>query len=716
MVYHLSTDERANFLYKKYGRAPSTTTASASVAGEATEVVARGAVASADEIYADPVPESVPVTDVSYEYVEGPPATVSVAGVPVDLAPSAADLAAAHGLTEDVWQAFKDGELGGAASVLGAPQICFLEDLALRHVTSTANIGASPAYYHPCLFDALPSTAYGNVYAVTVRGGSTVAGSETGVTVTSVDDGNWVLQPESGVLQFMDSTGSAGGVPMFDRSPDADAVALFNLHKTPRVSFYRYVGAMLDAHLQADLDLGSGADRGLRLGDDRDMQVYFDDGAGELVIETAGPLRTAAPAGALAIQSLRLRGAGGDDVDLEPYSDLGRSGVRVLDAAGGNVAGVGSPLGLRGDAGTGAAGVYDSNAGAWLVRAMGGAVEVTHAGAARITTTAGGASFEGGRLQADTVALETTVDGDHATADGEFRLAYNSALGLRGYHPVTGWHTYMDTANSSSFALDSSSVALGHATVESQLAGTTDTVVVSTSGTWEGLGTGNAALICDASTGGTAGLYDEGRDRWVVKWAAGTGTALYVNDVSDARVQCEAAQTTFTGDLQSAAADFTWSSVSIDGSLPVQATSSIYVSKEDSPYYNLAIHKNGAVKPYAFNFTVTDSLTYLVRLDGSAYLHSSANASSKSTAASGFITTTGVVCSLSLEIDGVVVAESAIVSRGTTNTHVPLMPLSAVVSLSAGTRSVDLWVTTNSGSTRYMSFFDVLFVAIPAGA
>ena len=693
MTFTVGSDERVNLLYKKYARSASTTTLSASIAGEATEMKSRGSVVCADDVYAQAVPTTAAATDSLYQ-AAGDAVTVNINGSNVDLGAAASDLAAAHGLTEDIWQAFKDGELAGAATLQGLSHIVLLTDLVTSHVTSTLNLDASPAYHHPCLKDALPSTAFGNAYPVTLAGYSTTDGSSARVEFTSTDDGNWVLQPESGILQFMDSTATTGGVPLFDRSPDGDAVALFNLAKTPMVTFYRYVGTMLDEHLQADLVLGAGPSNGFVMGSDP-ARVYFDSNAAELVVTAA-----VASASTVSIPDSPLRLG---QLSLTGYVDPARANACLRLQGDSGAAGLGAQRALRG-VDSGAGGLYDRGGGAWTLRCLDGSVELRHSGTARLTTEAAGVYVGGLIAGVDTIGLGDTAEGDHATGDGEFHLTYSSAHGLRHYHPVEGWQTYMDTENSSGFSVTPTSVSIGSATVTGSTVSGTNAVVVTTNGSIEGISSGGAAFIDYTSGTGTGGVYSDTLG-WVLQWNS-TATNLVLGGVN--RMACASTGTTVTGDL--AAPGASWTSALVDGSPPLLASRSM--ARTISDQKNKWAGTNGAyTQVFSTTVTIPETMTYLVQLDGTGYVHSS-DQTSKTACAQNPVTTYGVRVDAKLTV-GSATAHSCTVIRGVTSANPPLLPLCVTASLSAGNRTVTLGVT--SSSSRPTSFYDMLLLVTPAG-
>ena len=555
MTFETSSDKRVNLLYKKYSRSASTVTASASVAGEATEMDSRGAVLVAADVYAAAIPDPAPATTASWtrsgDSVLAPGGgTVSVAA-----GASAAALAAAHGLTEDVWQAFVDGELT-AAHEQSYAHVLKLERLRLRHVQSTANIETSPAFYHPCLFDALPGTAYGGAYPVEVTGAG-AGGAEH--SFSSTDDGAWVLQPEAGVLQFMDGAGTSGAHALFAADADPESPALFNLVKHPEVTFYRYVGPKLDEFLTY-LALGDGAVA--TFGDGAGPRAYFASGSGnleavqgDLVIASTGPLDT-----------------GGD-------LQLGEGGPLLQAVAGGTVTVGGDALVTLGDTGLGvlqvsstAAGLYNATASAWMLRAGPDSTVLSYAGADRVTTTASGVEVTGSLIGAGSIVIPNSEAADHVTgtAAGDFIVCYDKYYysdsvyglvelfdtgtpgGLMHHDGDRGWAAYYHDGNTDH--LVAASLTTDAAKMAATSYGTSGNrkYLECTSTRPRGWAVdGNVALLQDAANG--TGLYSLLEDRWLLDWTE-TESTLYGTSASTyaraeaAGVTCQP-QVTVTGQL-----------------------------------------------------------------------------------------------------------------------------------------------------------------------
>ena len=547
MTFETSSDKRVNLLYKKYSRSASTVTASASVAGEATEMDSRGAVLVAADVYAAAIPDPAPATTASWtrsgDSVLAPGGgTVSVAA-----GASAAALAAAHGLTEDVWQAFVDGELT-AAHEQSYAHVLKLERLRLRHVQSTANIETSPAFYHPCLFDALPGTAYGGAYPVEVTGAG-AGGAEH--SFSSTDDGAWVLQPEAGVLQFMDGAGTTGALALFAADTDPESSALFNLVKHPEVTFYRYVGPKLDEFLSA------GADRGAATLGDGAARLWHDGSNARVDVVgaarcTAGVL-TEAPVRFSNVALLGDAAEGALVAARVTAQDGGAAGVRLGPAV---LGASGSTLGL-----------YDADTGATLLQGTaGGAIDLVFGGATRVSTDSLGASLGGGHaedvLDIELPNLEKANIGVHADSmtlgfdynyQPDFATEFTGSCGGLVGRTATEYRALYHTGNLpvSDLAVASCGFSTGARLASATAAGMSGVAdLTSTSAAaWLGycLDEVGPALLQSAANKYTWGLY---RTRTGAAGVAGTSAGASLCDSAGAaRVTAGAGDVQVTGDL-----------------------------------------------------------------------------------------------------------------------------------------------------------------------
>ena len=550
--FDVSSDERVNLLFKKYARAPSTTTASAGLAGEATEMRARGVVRAAGDIYAKAVPREAPVVQQSWVR-SGTSVTASSGGGTVSVAPgaSAAALAAAHGLTEDVWQAFIDEDLQAAHELDGghAGVVLQLERLRLRHVQSTVNIEASPAFYHPCLFDAIPSSAYGRLYPVQVTGAAGAGGAEH--SFSSTDDGAWVLQPQAGVLQFMDGAGTTGALALFAADTDPESSALFNLVKHPEVTFYRYVGPKLDEFLSA------GADRGAATLGDGAARLWHDGSNARVDVVgaarcTAGVL-TEAPVRFSNVALLGDAAEGALVAARVTAQDGGAAGVRLGPAV---LGASGSTLGL-----------YDADTGATLLQGTaGGAIDLVFGGATRVSTDSLGASLGGGHaedvLDIELPNLEKANIGVHADSmtlgfdynyQPDFATEFTGSCGGLVGRTATEYRALYHTGNLpvSDLAVASCGFSTGARLASATAAGMSGVAdLTSTSAAaWLGycLDEVGPALLQSAANKYTWGLY---RTRTGAAGVAGTSAGASLCDSAGAaRVTAGAGDVQVTGDL-----------------------------------------------------------------------------------------------------------------------------------------------------------------------
>ena len=689
--FEVSDDERVNLLFKKYARSVSTTTASAGLAGEATEMTSRGTVRSAGDVYAYALPLSDPVASGSWTR-SGSTVTTPASGAVDASAESAAALASAHGLTEDIWQAFKDGELEAAHGVQGTDHVVQLEHLATRHVTSTPNIGSSPSFYHPCLFDAVPPYAFGRFYGCEVTGYRGAGADE--VRFTSTDDGAWTLQPESGVIQFMDAAATTGGVALFDAGSDEASDALFNLAKTPRVTFYRYVGPRLDEFLTTiSRDNAYVGDGAVRLWTDSSSNARFD--------VTGGVALPRLTADALRLSNDAALGAG---IALE--AETVRTGPVVL----GNAA-----------AGTG---IYDVDGDA-LVTCAGDATTLFHSGQARLATTANGVtlcnlhardvrSVQLNNLEAANMTLldsGMTLGFDYnyyndSSYGTTVKSAFTAASGGLVGRTAAGFRALYHTENLAyaNLAVAQCAFASGAA-----VAGDGSVLDVTQGGAgqaWLGwsLGSG-ASLLQNAANQRIWGLY---RSR-------GGQAALYC-DEAGAQVRDEAGTTRAT--VASGAVQFS-GNLQVTGDAVFDDVTAGVLTMSSWAGTDTVSDKNNAMSHNTYytirSWTVTPPFNtkYHMSVSGSYFLHL-ATQTTASAAASDNPTQTGIFLYSKLTCGSTSVEKIVRVTEISGNGP-QLLPISLISGTltQATTVSLAFKHAAGSGVTRYLSVYDACLVAVP---
>ena len=718
MTFETSSDKRVNFLYKKYARSASTTTRSASVSGEATEMRSRGPVCVTADIYAkSPSSTATPTVSGSWtasgSNVQGPAALVDVS------AATAADLAAAHGLTEDIWQAFKDGELV-AAHTTSDPLVVKIERLATRHVTSTQNMGTSPSFYHPCLFDCIPSTAYGRVYAVEITG---MSGAQE-VVFTSTDDGAWVLQPESGVLQFMDSAGSTGPRTLFGPGDDAGADELFNLGKTPAITFYRYVGPKLDEYLTY-AELGDGKTAtfggGLQMSADGDGVHIQAVAGGNLVISSTADVTVATD---LTMGSVGITASNECLVAATPS-------LQTCVLVGGTT---------RGFAETATAGgLYDVSSSRWFARGESSGCALAHAGTDRLTTTGEGVQIQGSVQGAASLIFKNSETTDHDVSGwvaGNFMVCYDkyvhadSAYGLTGFFDSTtcgglvhydggrGWGVYYHEGNVDS-ALTCASLTVGSAKAEQTLYGVSRKYLQATSGAPRGFSVdGNVALLTAAD--GTPGLWSQLDSRWHLSFSASDSTLFGANDATYLRA---------TGTGIETASDVTADTLIVDGTMlaggDIVATAEKGSKSASAPvlvaasFSSTAKTFNSGSSP-SFQLAVSVPGTYVLQVGGSMYITATSYDgwdTDPYDAAANILLVTGRTYILTLSAGGASVTRT---SRMSTKTSMrsPALPMHLEVTVAAaGTLDVNLsikWSTNYGTSSAYI--YGATAVLMPSGS
>ena len=73
-------------------------------------------------------------------------------------------------------------------------------DLVIDYVTDTNSIISSPSYYHPILEDSIPNTIKNQIYDVVIKGKNN---SNQIITLLNDTIGDWILQPECGIIQLL---------------------------------------------------------------------------------------------------------------------------------------------------------------------------------------------------------------------------------------------------------------------------------------------------------------------------------------------------------------------------------------------------------------------------------------------------------------------------------------------------------------------------------
>jgi len=237
--------EKINFLYKKFNRTPSTSTDISSNQLETFDVSGRHIIYN-DEIYTDEIPSTLPTFNITFSYNssttvdknDGSLTTINMNGI------DNPTLVSNNGLTEDIWQAFRDNKINSVLTSSTNTNIIKINDLVIDYVTDTNSIISSPSYYHPILEDSIPNTIKNQIYDVVIKGKNN---SNQIITLLNDTIGDWILQPECGIIQFLDQSASFidnsnNFYNLFDITSNLSSTVLFNKVKTPIVSFYKYIG------------------------------------------------------------------------------------------------------------------------------------------------------------------------------------------------------------------------------------------------------------------------------------------------------------------------------------------------------------------------------------------------------------------------------------------------------------------------------------------
>jgi hypothetical protein len=237
--------ERINFLYKKFNRTPSTSTDISSNQLETFDVSGRHIIYN-DEIYTDDIPSILPTFNITFSYNsstsvdknDGSLTTINMNGI------DNSTLVSNNGLTEDIWQAFRDNKISSVLKSSTNISIIKINNLVIDYVTDTNSIINSPSYYHSILEDSIPNTIKNQIYDVIIKGKNS---SNQIITLLNDTIGDWIIQPECGIIQFLDQSASLvdnsnNFYNLFDITSNLSSTALFNKIKTPIVTFYKYVG------------------------------------------------------------------------------------------------------------------------------------------------------------------------------------------------------------------------------------------------------------------------------------------------------------------------------------------------------------------------------------------------------------------------------------------------------------------------------------------
>jgi hypothetical protein len=247
MGFITQEDERTNFLMKKYFRANSTKTTQPSNKLESIQTNSSLIVFN-EEIYSTTIPSVLPTFDKNYKFIDVNSVNYNNGTRTITISGTASSLYASEGLTTEIWQAFKDQKLYQVDASSTTTHIVKISKLNLSYISDTASISESPSYYHTVLKDCIPSTAYGQIYPITVEGNSSAAPTptSTGYSHPLPNDvtGNWYVQSDAGILQFFDENAilPSTSINLFNTGLDPNGVELFNTAKGPGITFYKYIG------------------------------------------------------------------------------------------------------------------------------------------------------------------------------------------------------------------------------------------------------------------------------------------------------------------------------------------------------------------------------------------------------------------------------------------------------------------------------------------
>jgi len=156
------------------------------------------------------------------------------------------DLVISNGLSEEIWEAFKNNKLLSVETLSTNNIIIKINNLVTDWIDDTASINYSPSYYHNILKDCIPNTIKGQIFSIIVKG---LNQSSTEITLSSDAVGNWVVQSDCGIIQFFGQLGTFTDnanvtYTLFANTAETtnQTNVLFTQQKTPIISFYKYMG------------------------------------------------------------------------------------------------------------------------------------------------------------------------------------------------------------------------------------------------------------------------------------------------------------------------------------------------------------------------------------------------------------------------------------------------------------------------------------------
>ena len=237
--------EKINFLFKKFNITPSTSTDISSNLLETFDASGR-AILFNEDIYSEIIPTTLPNFNISFYYisnvdvakVEGTTTIVSMNGV------SNSYLVSTQGLTDEIWQSFRDNEISSVDYSSTNPNFIKINDLNTNYISDTNSIQNSPSYFHSLLEDCIPNTIHNQIYDISIKSKDI---NNNIISFSNNLDGDWIVQSDCGIIQFFDQNSiliDESGIShtMFDTTSNLSSDTLFNKVKTPIISFYKYIG------------------------------------------------------------------------------------------------------------------------------------------------------------------------------------------------------------------------------------------------------------------------------------------------------------------------------------------------------------------------------------------------------------------------------------------------------------------------------------------
>jgi len=202
-------NQQANLLFKQSQRVPSTNANISSTVLE--KLLPCNKVVYQNDIYSSNIPSNLPT--LLYTFVPATATTLTMYNYgtlvnPVTINLTAAQLNNLYGATASLWTALFSNSIASISVPALSAAVCFVQQVQTVLLNGTLMI--SPSFYSNNLLDVITA------YPITVTDGVNA--------LTTPAVGNWIAQPESGVIQFFDSAAVASyGGTVINLFPIANA-------------------------------------------------------------------------------------------------------------------------------------------------------------------------------------------------------------------------------------------------------------------------------------------------------------------------------------------------------------------------------------------------------------------------------------------------------------------------------------------------------------